>query len=227
MFAILRQLPTLSHERLLDAEAALLRTVKGDLRHHWNTFTTASGASWHVHALWLQQSRMSASDRHLPIVLIHGHSASSALWESVLDKISGFATDVFVIDLPGWGRSPAPPSLANSRDPELSTSLVLEMLDGWLIANDLNRIVLVGHSLGGFYSVLLAKRAPERVAQLILVAPAGLLTVAPSVDAKWGIYFKYLTPQVNLGGDVIEAHGLHFCPMPLRLSRVSLGALCM
>jgi len=33
--AVLRQLPTISHARLLECEAALLETVEGDVRHHW------------------------------------------------------------------------------------------------------------------------------------------------------------------------------------------------
>lgn len=224
-FALLRRLPTLSHERLLECEAALLDTVQGDVRHHWTAFTSASGAAWHVHALWLrsaaavaaEESLIAAADAspqspahaalpgemaraagRLPVVLLHGHSTSAAHWESVVDRIGALA-DVFLIDLPGWGRTPSPRALADSRDPQLSTRLVLEMLDGWLNANALGRVVLIGHSLGGFYASLFARQAPHRVSQLILVSPAGLLTAAPSFEIKWGVYFKFLTPQVRTG----------------------------
>ena len=48
------------------------------------------------------------------------------------------------------------------------------MLRRWLEALELERVALVGHSLGGLVCARVAARAPELVERLVLVAPAGV-----------------------------------------------------
>src|SRR5579859_4307991 len=50
-------------------------------------------------------------------------------------------------------------------------ALTAEMLGGWLDCNGLARVVLLGHSFGGFNAVQFAHRHPGRVVQLVLVSP--------------------------------------------------------
>jgi pimeloyl-ACP methyl ester carboxylesterase len=120
----------------------------------------------------------------LPVVLLHGHSTSAAHWECVIDRLGALA-DVFIIDLPGafrsgrlltgsrhafatwfactagWGRSPAPPALEQSVDPTVTGDLHIELIEGWLKANDLDKVTLIGEAFRtvclhvGFYPVQL------------------------------------------------------------------------
>ena len=206
VFLVCRALPEVSHAKLLAAEARLLETVEGDVRHHWSRFSTRN-AMWHVHSLRLVAAsgvdggggESAHHDEPLPsarpcVVFIHGHSAGAAHWEAVLDRIGKHA-DVHVLDLPGWGRSPAPAEMAAAPPPQRYTELMGEMLDGWLSCNGLRRVVLVGHSLGGYNAIHFAHRYPRRVSQVILVAPAGLTPLLPEGSLGWGAYFKWLPPQ--------------------------------
>ena len=192
LLAALRALPPLSLRALEAAEAALLATVRGDVRHHWSDFTTAS-ARWRIHALSLAPAP--AARGKVAIIVLHGHSSSAALWESVLDGLSTLGP-VYALDLPGWGRSPAPPALLAAHSPEAVTALHVELLAGWAAANGLARVVLVGHSLGGFFALHTAARHPTLVAQLVLVSPAGVLPVASRLGGLgWALLFRFLPPQ--------------------------------
>jgi cardiolipin-specific phospholipase len=50
----------------------------------------------------------------------------------------------------------------------------ISSLESWRIASGLEKIVLVGHSLGGYLATAYTVRYPERVSGLILVSPAGI-----------------------------------------------------
>lgn len=51
----------------------------------------------------------------------------------------------------------------------------VDALEDWRAARGLERIVLVGHSLGGYLSAAYALRHPGRVQHLVLVCPAGMV----------------------------------------------------
>lgn len=72
------------------------------------------------------------------------------------------------IDRPGFGGTP--PATESSCTLESSTAFVLDALD----ALEIERCILVGHSLGGPLAISVAAKAPERVSALALLASAGL-----------------------------------------------------
>jgi 3-oxoadipate enol-lactonase len=99
-----------------------------------------------------------------PLVLVHGLGGSTAMFQ----KIAGpLAEDFRVIayDLRGLGRSETP-ALPYSMD------LLTGDLHGLLGLLGLERVVLVGHSLGGAVSLAYAIERPARVAALVGVAAA-------------------------------------------------------
>jgi pimeloyl-ACP methyl ester carboxylesterase len=99
------------------------------------------------------------------LVLLHGLGASSFSWRHNLDPLARHFR-VWAPDLPGHGRSPAEP-WGDYR---------LEALAGEVLSfmnrQGLGRAALGGNSLGGALALLLAGRQPERVAALVLLAPA-------------------------------------------------------
>lgn len=92
----------------------------------------------------------------LPVVWVHGWGMSSAIWRAVP---SFAAAPALALDLPGHG--------GRSWDGGLGADAGLWAED--LLARAPERAVWVGWSLGGLLALEAARRAPERVARLILL----------------------------------------------------------
>lgn len=93
------------------------------------------------------------------VILIHGFCEDHRVWDEWLELMPN---DLFFlsIDLPGFGASPP--------HDDLSIDSMAEALLGALDAHSIDRCVLVGHSMGGYVSLALLEKAPERVAGLCL-----------------------------------------------------------
>jgi pimeloyl-ACP methyl ester carboxylesterase len=108
-----------------------------------------------------------AGDDRLPVVLLHG--ASVNLHDLRLAIGGDLAADhrVIMIDRPGHGWSERPGGKADAA-PARQADLVAEALERLGIA----RAVVVGHSWSGALATALALRHPQRLAGLVLLAPA-------------------------------------------------------
>ncbi|MDM4765561.1 alpha/beta fold hydrolase [Pelomonas sp. SE-A7] len=113
-------------------------------------------------------------DDPLPLILLHGTSASLHTWQG---WVSGLATTRRVIsyDLPGSGLTGPTPD-GDYRD-ERHRQALLALMDRLAV----KRAVLVGNSLGGQIAWQLAALRPERVAGLVLVDPGGLAFAGESI----------------------------------------------
>ncbi len=95
-----------------------------------------------------------------PLVILHGMLGSSRNWISAgADMAAGF--HVFALDLRNHGRSP--------HEEEMTYNAMVGDVLGWLDAQGLARVTLLGHSLGGKVAMRLACRNPARVERLIVV----------------------------------------------------------
>ncbi|MEW2428856.1 alpha/beta hydrolase [Micromonospora sp. NPDC047644] len=103
-----------------------------------------------------------------PLLLIHGSGMSGASWNPVVPALAGHH-HVIRVDLPGCGRSPAPPSYAVP-DQADRVAAVLDDLG-------VRPVVALGHSSGGYIATALAERRPDLVRSLALVS------TGPSPDA--------------------------------------------
>jgi len=116
-----------------------------------------------------------AGNEGLPLVLLHGDSASALDWSWVLPKL-GATHQVYAPDFPGFGESAKP-----NRD--YSLEFFKQFLGDFLDALGIERAVLVGNSLGGLISLRFALSHPEQVAALILVDSSGLgYAVSPALS---------------------------------------------
>lgn len=97
----------------------------------------------------------------VPLLLINGLGAHSAMWGPLERALDGFRIVEF--DLPGAGRSPAPRRPV--RIPSLARLCVTIMDRAGFDAPD-----VLGYSMGGMVAQQLAADAPERVRRLVLVA---------------------------------------------------------
>jgi len=117
-------------------------------------------------------------DDPLPVVLIHGTSASLHTWEGWVAALKG-QRRVISFDLPGFGLTGP---FAGQYTPgdyrgDSYARFVLDLLD----ALQVPRAVVGGNSLGGEVAWRLAVMAPERVAALVLVDAAGPVFTPESV----------------------------------------------
>jgi len=102
-----------------------------------------------------------------PVLFLHGFGGDLDNWLFNLDAVAA-AAPVIALDLPGHGQSDARlPGSANLAD---FAGFVLRFLD----TLDVERVHVVGHSMGGAIAAQMALAAPQRVASLVLVASAGV-----------------------------------------------------
>jgi len=102
---------------------------------------------------------------NLPLVCLHGIGSGAASWLDMAQCLAPH-TRVIAWDAPGYGASSALPALApRAADYALRWGQLLDALE-------INRCVLVGHSLGALVAASAAQQLPERIAALVLISPA-------------------------------------------------------
>jgi pimeloyl-ACP methyl ester carboxylesterase len=101
-----------------------------------------------------------------PLLLVHGMAGSSSTWRYVMPELARDHT-VLAPDLPGHGRS------AKGRGDYSLGSLATSLRD-LLVALDIERVTIVGQSLGGGVAMQFAYQYPERCDRLVLVSSGGL-----------------------------------------------------
>lgn len=123
---------------------------------------TASGLQLHYHEAGANQAET--------VVFLHGGGPGASAWSNFGRNLPAFATAwrTIAVDQPGFGRSDKPTEhgqyFTHSAD----------ALAGLLDALEIDRVHLVGNSLGGGAAVRFALRHPDRAGRLVLMAPGGL-----------------------------------------------------
>ncbi|WP_027144615.1 alpha/beta fold hydrolase [Mesorhizobium sp. WSM3626] len=94
-----------------------------------------------------------------PVLFIHGVGMNAAIWQPQIDRMAG-SWDVIAIDMLGHGRSPLPPP-----NPELAdyADQAIRLLDHL----GLDKVSVVGHSMGALVAQELALRAAQRVRGIV------------------------------------------------------------
>ncbi len=100
------------------------------------------------------------------VLLIHGITSSSRTWRTVMPALAEHYT-VIAPDLLGHGRSAKPRG-------DYSLGAYASGLRDLLVALEIPRATVVGHSLGGGVAMQFAYQFPERVERLVLIDSGGL-----------------------------------------------------
>ncbi|PYE53086.1 alpha/beta fold hydrolase [Deinococcus yavapaiensis] len=102
-----------------------------------------------------------------PLVIVPGIGCAAYAYRKLAVHLSRHF-EVWCYDPPGHGRSEA-----RAFD-HITISRLSDHLRAWLDAANLNRPVIVGHSLGGEVAIDLAGRFPDALGRLVLLAPTGV-----------------------------------------------------
>ena len=98
---------------------------------------------------------------NLPVILLHAFPLNCALWADQAAALRAGGYDVRTPDFPGFGASPV---AETQPDLDVFAGAVLGAAD----AAGFERFALAGLSMGGYTAMAVLRRAPERVAALIL-----------------------------------------------------------
>lgn len=101
-------------------------------------------------------------------LLLHGKNMSGAYWEPTIRALTERGFRVVVPDQIGFGKSSKPDGFQFTFQ-ELATDT-----RGLLDRLKIDRVMVVGHSMGGMLATRFALMYPERVERLALVNPIGL-----------------------------------------------------
>ena len=136
------------------------------------TMKTAGG-----HGVKIQLAQW--GDKGKPIICIHGITANCRCWDVMASNLSPDHR-VIAMDLRGRGRSESPES---GYSMEHHCKDILAILDDM----ELEKVVLVGHSLGAFITVVFGALYPDRVDRIILVDGGGKLSEIQMMKVFRGI----------------------------------------
>ena len=109
------------------------------------------------------------------LVFLHYWGGSSRTWDLVIDRLK---TDFHCVayDQRGWGDSDRPETGYSLEDLAKDAESLIRTLE-------LDRYILIGHSMGGKVAQLLASKRPPGLEALILVAPS---PPTPMAARTWG-----------------------------------------
>jgi len=112
-----------------------------------------------------------------PIVLVHGFSVPSYIWDPTFDLLSENGYSVISLDLYGRGFSQ---NLNDDYTDELFANQVIDLIENL----DIKSVKLVGLSNGGRVISKVADLKPELVDKLIYVASSGFRVVNEAINKK-------------------------------------------
>jgi pimeloyl-ACP methyl ester carboxylesterase len=117
----------------------------------------------------------------LPIVLLHGGACTSIVWRPLAESLHARGANVYAVDIMGdVGRS-------EHRVPFADMTDMAPWLDDALDALGLERVHLVGHSLGGMVALHVALGRPARLDALTLFDPGGVVPLHLRPFLWWGL----------------------------------------
>jgi pimeloyl-ACP methyl ester carboxylesterase len=144
----------------------------------------------HAHSLTLEglQVHYLEGGAGKPVVLVHGLGGQSQDWARLMPQLVRAGFHVYAPDLPGFGETSKP------RDRTYSIREQAGFVEALLEAKGLDRVLLVGVSMGGWVAAMVALGAPQRVERLVLIDSAGF-SFKPGFDV--GLFAPKTPAQVD------------------------------
>ncbi|ETW84280.1 hypothetical protein HETIRDRAFT_102868 [Heterobasidion irregulare TC 32-1] len=119
-----------------------------------------------------------------PAVLLHGYGAGLGFYflnfPTLAQWVGSRGSSAYALDWLGMGRSARVPFRIKAKREDIAgrvreaESFFVDSLEQWREQMGLEKMTLVGHSLGAYFSVVYALKYPSRVNKLVLLSPAGV-----------------------------------------------------
>jgi pimeloyl-ACP methyl ester carboxylesterase len=145
-----------SPETLKNCEQKILSYIKRPLRF-FNVNLENGNKIWTLTA-----APKDATDK-IPLVLLHGMGSALGFWVMNLDEV-GQDRPVHAIDILGFGRSSRTKLTGDAMDVEKQ---MVRSIEKWRQAMGLEKMILLGHSMGGYLAASYAIDYPDRIQHLI------------------------------------------------------------
>ena len=159
-----------------------------------------------------------------PLVLLHGSASNAVSWLGDVTEYSRHFR-VYAVDLPGEpGRS------AHTR-PEWQGPAFAEWLEDVLDGLGVPKAALLGLSQGGWTALKFAIAMPERVTQLVLLAPGGVVQARTSFIVRavplslLGRRGAEAIVRITLGGQPVHEDAVRFMNLIMTHFRPRIGVL--
>lgn len=160
------------------AEKKILSYLKTAYRGCYVDIGPAVGTSDKIWTISLNEE-----SNKTPILLLHGLASGVALWVLNLDSFAA-TRPVYAIDVLGFGRSSRPSFSSDAIEAEKQ---LVQSVEEWRREMKVDKMILLGHSMGGFLAASYAMRYPDRVKHLILADPWGFPEKPNDLSQKYNI----------------------------------------
>ncbi len=100
------------------------------------------------------------------LIFLHGWQHNGKSFLSLIPHLYRKYT-IYMLDMPGFGKSQFNPSLRNSCH-------YADLIYLWIKRRKISNVVLIGHSFGGKVASLVASRSPQLLKGLILISSSGI-----------------------------------------------------
>lgn len=99
------------------------------------------------------------------ILFVHGFSSEANSHEKVGNAIKKMGFRYYAIDFPGHGKT------KYEKKSEMNLETYVDLTVKYIMENDLNNIILLGHSMGGAIAVCVNEAVPKRIKAIMLEDP--------------------------------------------------------
>lgn len=123
-----------------------------------NEYTTIRGNRIHYYE----------GGRGAPVLLVHGLGSRAEDWANLMPQLKQAGFHVYAIDLLGYGRSAKPANAAYTIPEEA------QYIEEFLAQRNLEKVNLIGWSMGGWIAMRVALDDPQRIGRLVLCDAAGI-----------------------------------------------------
>lgn len=175
-------------------EKQVLRYVKSVYRTFYVTINQSVNIRTY-HFCFEKDNKQTKSK--IPCLFIHGWASGLGLFCKSYDFISNCCSDVYAIDLPGFGLSSRFnfSTFSSEIDDQYSTFIY-----EWLEKMAIEKVIIIGHSFGGYISVVFTLKYSQKIEHLILIDPWGFQSpIVPTrnINKSWLSTIKATLPPIN------------------------------